>query len=148
FHFALRRALATAQSEPFGAAIEAPSDPKSKTNVVCEICWPSNTSKNFCCEQLFVTFVTSGFAAHIGIIPQSLVSDGQKTKTRLVPPRALHPDRNFAAWFCLPRLGSAPLTCYSVFTDVPSIPGNAAPRHKSFCASDSSSRMIHPGCHG
>ncbi len=34
----------------------------------------------------------------IGIIPQR----------RLVPPRALHPDRNFAAWFCLPRLGSAP----------------------------------------
>src|SRR5881398_2356254 len=24
----------------------------------------------FACEQLFVTFVTSGFAAHIGIIPQ------------------------------------------------------------------------------
>src|SRR5438874_1406981 len=90
----------------------------------------------------------SVLAANIGIIPQSLVSDGQKTKTRLVPPRALHPDRNFAAWFCLPRLGSAPLTCYSVFTDVPSIPGNAAPRHKSFCACDSSSRMIHPGCHG
>ena len=63
----------------------------------------------FACEQLFVTFVMSGFAAHIGIIPQSLVSDGQKTKTRLVPPRALCPDRNFATWAHLPRLGSAPL---------------------------------------
>ena len=74
----------------------------------------------FACEQLFVTFVTSGFAAHIGIIPQSLVSDGQKAKIRLVAPRALRPDRNFATWSSLPRLGSAPLTCYSVFTDVPS----------------------------
>src|SRR5438128_10505147 len=33
----------------------------------------------------------------------------QKTKIRLVPPRALRPDRNFATWFSLPRLGSAPL---------------------------------------
>src|SRR5207249_4587033 len=46
--------------------------------------------------ETFVTFVTSGFAAHIGISAQSLVSDGRKTKTRLVPPRALHPDRNSA----------------------------------------------------
>src|SRR5207244_5512881 len=66
--------------------------------------------KEFLLRTTFVTFVTSGFAAHIGIIPQSLVSDGQKTKTRLVPPRALHPDRNFATWVHLPRLGSAPLT--------------------------------------
>ncbi len=27
----------------------------------------------------------------------------------VVPPRALRPDRNFAAWVHLPRLGSAPL---------------------------------------
>ena len=65
--------------------------------------------KEFLLRTTFVTFVTSGFAAHIGIIPQSLVSDGQKTKTRLVPPRALRPDRNFATWVHLPRLGSAPL---------------------------------------
>src|SRR2546429_9294172 len=42
--------------------------------------------------------------------PTSLVSDGQKTKTRLVPPRALNHDRNFATCVRLPRLGSAPLT--------------------------------------
>src|SRR5437667_10717325 len=53
FHFALRRSLATAQSKLFGAAIEAPFDPKSRTNVVCEICWPSNTSKNFCLRTTF-----------------------------------------------------------------------------------------------
>src|SRR5438477_6286261 len=53
-------------------------------------------------------------------------SYGQKTKIRLVPPRALRPDRNFATWSSLPRLGSAPLTCYSVFTDVHLFPANAA----------------------
>ncbi len=35
---------------------------------------------------------------------------GQKAKSRLVPPHSLHPDRNFAIRFPVPRLGLAPLT--------------------------------------
>src|SRR5437660_9157883 len=59
----------------------------------------------------FVTFVMSVLVSkHRDKSHNSTnFSDGQKTKTRLVPPRALHPDRNFATWVHLPRLGWAPL---------------------------------------
>src|SRR5437667_11114601 len=56
FHFALRRSLATAQSKLFGAAIVSTFDPRSRTNVVCEICWPSNTSNEICCVFVITPF--------------------------------------------------------------------------------------------
>jgi len=65
--------------------------------------------KEFLLRTTFVTFVMSVLVANIGINPTTIEPNFSAWTENQNTIGALRPDRNFATWVHLPRLGSAPL---------------------------------------
>src|SRR5207253_8601929 len=65
--------------------------------------------KEFLLRTTFVTFVMSVLVTNIGINPTTVEPNFSAWTENQNTIGALRPDRNFATWVHLPRLGSAPL---------------------------------------